>query len=65
MPGRQTGRHVLGSVSQHSNIKLHTVAEMVIDWALGRQPLPEPVGHELGEAVERRSRQGDAPDQPR
>ncbi|MFG3029195.1 ANTAR domain-containing protein [Streptomyces sp. NPDC048253] len=51
-----TGFEVLREISQHTNIKLHTVAEMVIDWALGRQPLPEPVGHELGEAMQRHSR---------
>ncbi|QJT06393.1 ANTAR domain-containing protein [Streptomyces asoensis] len=58
------GFEVLREVSQHTNIKLHTVAEMVIGWALGQQPLPELVGHELGEAVQRRSRHDDAPDPP-
>ncbi|MER5198927.1 ANTAR domain-containing protein [Streptomyces sp. NPDC002755] len=57
------GFEVLRQVSQQTNIKLHTVAEMVIAWALG-QPLPQTVGHELGEAVQRRSRSADAPDQP-
>ncbi|MGW0874171.1 ANTAR domain-containing protein [Streptomyces sp. NPDC002740] len=57
------GFEVLREVSQHTNIKLHAVAEMVIGWALG-QPLPKSVGHELGEAVKRRFRR-DAGDQPR
>lgn len=48
-------------VSQHTNTKLHTVAETVIAWAL-RQPLPEPVGQVLDAAVQRRSRQHNAPD---
>ncbi|MFJ5998566.1 hypothetical protein [Streptomyces sp. NPDC092370] len=47
-------------MSQHTNIKLHTVAVMVIGWALG-QPLPESVGQELDAAVQRRSRRRDAP----
>lgn len=36
------GFDVLREVSQHTNTKLHTVAETVIAWALG-QSLPEPV----------------------
>jgi hypothetical protein len=51
---------VLREVSQHTNTKLHTVAETVIAWAL-RQPLPEPVGQVLDAAVQRRSRQREAP----
>ncbi|MEU9268455.1 ANTAR domain-containing protein [Streptomyces sp. NPDC048251] len=58
------GFGVLREVSQHTNIKLHTVAEMVIDWALGQQPLPETVERELDRAVQRCSRQEDAPDRP-
>ncbi|WP_329237324.1 ANTAR domain-containing protein [Streptomyces canus] len=54
------GFEVLREVSQHTNIKLHTVAESVIARALG-QPLPEPVGRELDAAVRRRSRRQDAP----
>ncbi|MFJ9025958.1 ANTAR domain-containing protein [Streptomyces sp. NPDC102259] len=57
------GFEVLREVSQHTNIKLHTVAEALIGWALG-QPLPEPVGRELGEAVQRYSGQEGIPDQP-
>ncbi|MER5201327.1 ANTAR domain-containing protein [Streptomyces sp. NPDC002755] len=57
------GFEVLREVSQHTNIKLHAVAEMVIAWALG-QPLSQTLGHELGEAVKRRSGQ-DAAGQPR
>ncbi|USQ86234.1 ANTAR domain-containing protein [Streptomyces phaeoluteigriseus] len=53
------GFDVLREVSQHTNTKLHTVAETVIAWALG-QPLPEPVGQELDAAVQRRSHQQDA-----
>lgn len=44
------GFEVLREVSQHADIKLHTVAEKVLDWALGREPLPQPVDREL-EAV--------------
>ncbi|MEU4490168.1 ANTAR domain-containing protein [Streptomyces purpurascens] len=54
------GFEVLREVSQRTNTKLHTVAEMVIGWALG-QPLPESVGRELEVAVQRRSREQDAP----
>ncbi|WP_078890521.1 ANTAR domain-containing protein [Streptomyces maremycinicus] len=62
-----TGFEVLREVSQHTNIKLHTVAEMVIDWALGRRPLSQTVERELDQAVRRRSprddaRQDDTPD---
>jgi hypothetical protein len=46
---------VLREVSQHLNTKLHTVAETLIRWALGRHPLPEPLGEELDAAVRRRS----------
>ncbi|WP_405624748.1 ANTAR domain-containing protein [Streptomyces sp. NBC_00016] len=53
----------LREVSQHTNVKLHTVAEMVIGWALG-QSLPERVERELGQAVRRRSGQGDVPGRP-
>lgn len=54
------GFEVLREISQHTNIKLHTIAQMVIDWALG-QSLPESVERELGQAVQRRQGQGDAP----
>ncbi|MDX3452040.1 ANTAR domain-containing protein [Streptomyces sp. ME02-8801-2C] len=57
------GFDVLREVSQHTNIKLHTVAEALIGWALG-QPLPAPVEQKLGEAVQRQSWKGDNPDQP-
>ncbi|MFD9318718.1 ANTAR domain-containing protein [Streptomyces sp. NPDC060053] len=50
------GFEVLREVSQHTNVKLHTVAEMVIGWALG-QSLPETVERALGQAVQRRSGQ--------
>ncbi|MFJ4535369.1 ANTAR domain-containing protein [Streptomyces tibetensis] len=46
------GFEVLREVSQRTNVKLHTVAEALIDWALGR-PLPEPIGQELDAAVQR------------
>ncbi|MER8220628.1 ANTAR domain-containing protein [Streptomyces sp. NPDC094143] len=53
------GFEVLREVSQHANVKLHAVAETVIDWALG-DPLPPPVGRQLDAAVRRRLRtQGD------
>ncbi|WP_376772334.1 hypothetical protein [Streptomyces paradoxus] len=48
---------MLREVSQQTNIKLHSVAQTVIGWALG-EPLPELVGRELGAAVQRRSRRG-------
>ncbi|KUN94458.1 hypothetical protein AQJ84_27360 [Streptomyces resistomycificus] len=57
------GFELLREVSQHTNIKLHTVAEAVIAWALG-QPLPGPVGRELDAAVQRRPHRAEAPDQP-
>ncbi|MFF7237995.1 ANTAR domain-containing protein [Streptomyces collinus] len=47
------GFEVLREVSQHTNTKLHEVAETVIGWALG-QRLPESVGHALDAAVQRR-----------
>ncbi|CAM5740347.1 hypothetical protein SALBM311S_02687 [Streptomyces alboniger] len=55
------GFEVLREVSQRTNIKLHTVAESVIAWALG-QPLPDLVGRELDAAMQRRSPQQGAPD---
>ncbi|MFD5478538.1 ANTAR domain-containing protein [Streptomyces hawaiiensis] len=57
------GFEVLRDVSQHTNIKLHTVATALIDWALG-QPLAKPLEQKLGEAVQRHSRKEDNPDQP-
>ncbi|MGW6921977.1 ANTAR domain-containing protein [Streptomyces sp. NPDC054950] len=56
----RAGFEVLREVSQHTNIKLHTIAEMTIGWALG-QSLPEAVGHALGRAVQRCSWRDDAP----
>ncbi|MFD3841746.1 ANTAR domain-containing protein [Streptomyces sp. NPDC058642] len=58
-----TGFEVLREVSQHTTIKLHTIAESLIAWALG-QPLPQPVGQELNAAVQRRTHQAQTPDQP-
>ncbi|OQR63467.1 hypothetical protein B6E66_14165 [Streptomyces maremycinicus] len=53
------GFDVLREVSQHTNVKLHTVAEMVVDWALMRS-LPQTVERALGRAVQRRcGRDGD------
>ncbi|MER7576677.1 ANTAR domain-containing protein [Streptomyces sp. NPDC126514] len=57
------GFEVLREVSQHTNIKLRTVAKDVIACALGR-PLPEPVAQALNAAVRRRSHQGAAAGQP-
>ncbi|MER5834240.1 ANTAR domain-containing protein [Streptomyces sp. NPDC002130] len=51
------GFEVLREVSQQTNVKLHSVAETVIGWALG-EPLPGRVGRELDAAVQRRSRRG-------
>ncbi|MGI5192096.1 ANTAR domain-containing protein [Streptomyces sp. CA-288835] len=52
------GFEVLREVSQHTNTKLHTVAETVIGWALG-QELPPSVGQQLEAAVQRRSPERD------
>ncbi|MFD5949669.1 ANTAR domain-containing protein [Streptomyces collinus] len=52
------GFEVLREVSQQTNIKLHSVAQTVIGWALG-EPLPRRVGRELDAAVQRRSHRGD------
>nr|WP_232838463.1 ANTAR domain-containing protein [Streptomyces geranii] len=52
------GIEVLREVAQHTDIRVHSVAETLMAWALGR-PLPEPVDQELNAAVERRAR-GDA-----
>ncbi|WP_327180652.1 hypothetical protein [Streptomyces sp. NBC_01334] len=60
---RPAGFEVLREVPQHTNNNLHTVAEALIGWALG-QSLLEPVGQELGEAMQRHSDQEGAPDQP-
>ncbi|WP_254644365.1 ANTAR domain-containing protein [Streptomyces sp. BV286] len=53
------GFDVLREISQHTNIKLHLIAEALIAWALG-EPLPESVRKELDASVQRRS-PGDAP----
>ncbi|MFE6485408.1 ANTAR domain-containing protein [Streptomyces sp. NPDC057757] len=57
------GSEVLREVSQRTDIKLDSVAEAVVAWAVGQQ-LPEPVEQELNAAVQRHTR-GDATDQPR
>ncbi|GKQ38475.1 ANTAR domain-containing protein [Streptomyces sp. A012304] len=44
------GFEVLREASQHTNIKLHTVAKNLIAWALGR-PLREPVGQAVSSTV--------------
>ncbi|WP_307781915.1 ANTAR domain-containing protein [Streptomyces sp. MBT65] len=56
------GFEVLREVAQRTDIQVHSVAETLTAWALGR-PLPEPVGHELTAAVQRRTR-GDTTDRP-
>ncbi|MFD5742928.1 ANTAR domain-containing protein [Streptomyces massasporeus] len=58
------GFEVLREVSQCSNIRLHTVAEAVLDWALKQKPLPESVDRDLQAALRRHSRAVDDPDQP-
>lgn len=55
---------VLREVSQHSNIKLHTVAETVIEWALREVPLPSPVDQELQAAIERHPQAATSQEQP-
>ncbi|MCQ9130211.1 ANTAR domain-containing protein [Streptomyces hilarionis] len=57
------GFEVLREVSQHLNVKLHTIAVTLIRWALGHQPLPEPLGEQLDAAL-RRCSQHDPPEQP-
>ncbi|WP_329438081.1 ANTAR domain-containing protein [Streptomyces canus] len=57
------GFEVLREVSQHTDIKLHTVAEALIAWGLG-EPLPEPVDQVLDAAVQRRSHRGQTPERP-
>jgi hypothetical protein len=52
------GFDVLREVSQHTNTKLHTVAEAVIEWALREEPLPPPVDRELQAALERHPQTG-------
>jgi hypothetical protein len=47
-----SGFQVLREVSQRTNVKLHTIAEALIAWAMG-QPMPEPMGQELDAAVQR------------
>ncbi|MDX3799100.1 ANTAR domain-containing protein [Streptomyces sp. AK04-3B] len=51
----EAGFVVLREVSQHTDVKLHTVAEAMIGWALG-EPLPDPLGQALGAALERSGR---------
>ncbi|MFG2577265.1 ANTAR domain-containing protein [Streptomyces sp. NPDC048481] len=57
------GFAVLREVSQRANVKLHTVADAVIAWALG-ETLPQPV-KEAFEVVLRRSRLSDGTAPPR
>jgi AmiR/NasT family two-component response regulator len=47
------GWQVLREVSQHLNIKVRSIAQDIVDWALGR-PLAQPVRRELDAAVQRR-----------
>ncbi|MET8168797.1 ANTAR domain-containing protein [Streptomyces sp. NPDC005329] len=54
------GLEVLSEVSQRTGIKLHSVAETLLGWALG-QPLPEPVRQALNTAVQRHM-SGEAPE---
>ncbi|MFD0055908.1 MULTISPECIES: ANTAR domain-containing protein [Actinomycetes] len=54
------GFEVLREVSQHTNIKLRTVAEAVIAWAFG-QPLPQAMTGQLNAAVGRRRAASDSP----
>ncbi|MFI9753467.1 ANTAR domain-containing protein [Streptomyces collinus] len=49
------GFEVLREVSQHTNIKVRALAEMVIGWGMGAA-LPPSVAGELDEAVERHPR---------
>ncbi|WP_079142364.1 ANTAR domain-containing protein [Streptomyces sp. LUP30] len=58
------GFEVLREVSQHTNVKLLTVAESVIGWALGRQPLPEQMSRKLDATVQRHARRDDPASPP-
>ncbi|MGW7494775.1 ANTAR domain-containing protein [Streptomyces luteogriseus] len=58
------GFKVLREVSQRTNIKLHTVADAVLDWASKQKPLPLSVDRELQAALRRQSHAVDDPDQP-
>jgi hypothetical protein len=49
------GFEVLREVSQRTNIKLHTVADAVLDWALQQKPLPLSVDWDLQAALRRHS----------
>ncbi|MFJ4356122.1 ANTAR domain-containing protein [Streptomyces massasporeus] len=53
------GFEVLREVSQHTNMKLHSVAATVLDWALREESLPPPVDQELQAALGRHLRAGD------
>ncbi|GGV87300.1 hypothetical protein GCM10010228_69300 [Streptomyces massasporeus] len=61
--GPQDGFEVLREVSQHTNIKVRALAEMVIDWGLGAA-LPPSVATELDKAVQRHPRADGHPDPP-
>lgn len=56
------GWNVLREVSQNSNLKLHTVADEVTGWALGK-PMSPRIHQELQAALHRWRRRG-APDRP-
>ncbi|GAA2768870.1 ANTAR domain-containing protein [Streptomyces paradoxus] len=58
------GFEVLREVSQHTNTRLHTVAETVLSWAAGKDRLPPPVDQELKAAMKRRLDAGNGMDQP-
>ncbi|MFJ3441390.1 ANTAR domain-containing protein [Streptomyces sp. NPDC086081] len=58
------GFDVLREVSQHTNIKLHMVAEAVIESALREEPLPQPVDQELQAALQRHSQTGSSRHHP-
>ncbi|MEV5355855.1 ANTAR domain-containing protein [Streptomyces sp. NPDC052693] len=52
------GFDVLREVSQHTNMKVHVVAEAVIEWALREEPLPQPVDQKLQAALQRHPQTG-------
>ncbi|WP_053669042.1 ANTAR domain-containing protein [Streptomyces sp. NRRL B-1140] len=58
------GFEVLREVSQHTNTRLHTVAETVLGWALGKDRLPPPVDQEPEAALKRHLDAGDGVGQP-
>ncbi|MEU9575528.1 ANTAR domain-containing protein [Streptomyces massasporeus] len=58
------GFEVLREVSQRTNTRLHTVAEAVLGWALGKDRLPPQVDQELEAVLKRHLDAGDGVGRP-